>query len=208
MNDAYWDAVVDRLRGIRGIEREPGLTDKEVDAIERRCSFQFPPDLLMFLQRIYPLGRPIPDNPHVIMAGGSFPDWRNAPGNYLEQRFEAVLNGIFFDIEHGFWNSAWGAKPADVADACDIARRELAKAPALIPLFAHRFMPNEPLLAGNPVFSFHQTDIIYYGFDLADYFTREFGAPRPSWASASPRVIRVWTDSLDWRNDEFWPARS
>jgi hypothetical protein len=50
----------------------------------------------------------------------------------------------------------------------DLARtiNEEAK---LIPIFVHRMMPDDPHLAGNPVFSVHQTDIIHYGFALADY---------------------------------------
>jgi hypothetical protein len=53
-------------------------------------------------------------------------------------------------------------------------------------------MPDEPQGAGNPVFSVHQTDIIYYGFDLADYLRHEFNLPgREPWPSQI-RTIRFW----------------
>ena len=58
----------------------------------------------------------------------------------------------------------------------------MGEAPKLIPLFGHRFLPDRPREAGNPVFSVYQTDIIYYGTNLANYFANEFhldiGAPR------------------------------
>jgi hypothetical protein len=36
-------------------------------------------------------------------------------------------------------------------------------------------IPDDPHLEGNPVFSVHQADIIYYGHDLEDYLRHEFG---------------------------------
>jgi len=41
-----------------------------------------------------------------------------------------------------------------------------------IPVYSHRYLPSEPKATGNPVLSVHQTDIIYYGNDLASYFSR------------------------------------
>lgn len=206
MDSQYIETVARHLRQ-RGIEHGPGLTDAEVDSIERRCAFQFPPDLRAFLQHAHPLGRP-PGRSSEIVVGRPFPDWRNVPDDYIEQRFEGILDGTLFDIEkNGFWHPDWGIKPANFEDACDVARQELADAPVLIPVFAHRFMPNEPLLAGNPVFSFHQTDIIYYGYNLAHYFSREFQVSLPPWAAEPPRSIRVWSESLNWRDDEYRPFR-
>lgn len=56
-------------------------------------------------------------------------------------------------------------------------------------------IPAEPHLPGNPIFSVHQTDIIYYGIDLRDYLIHEFLArddvgiwPIPD----SVRQIRFW----------------
>ena len=66
------------------------------------------------------------------------------------------------------------------------------RSPKLIPVYSHRMMPDEPQAAGNPVFSVHQTDIIYYGSDLADYLRHEFSLPgREPWPSQT-RAIRFW----------------
>jgi hypothetical protein len=60
--------------------------------------------------------------------------------------------------------------------------------------------PREPNEAGNPIFSVHQTDIIYYGNDLVDYFHDEFHVPLPDWAVRGPRSIRFWEEALSWRD--------
>src|SRR5207245_1362409 len=44
----------------------------------------------------------------------------------------------------------------------------------LIPVCSQRYLPDDPPLAGNPVFSIYQTDIIIYGRNLWDYFRHEF----------------------------------
>ena len=81
---------------------------------------------------------------------------------------------------------------------------EVAKAPRLIPILSHRYMPDDPPLAGNPVFSVYQTDIIYYGYDLASYFESEFpggqegrpggGIYQPDVFRKQPRPIRFWDE--------------
>ena len=61
--------------------------------------------------------------------------------------------GIVFDVEHGLWVEEWGAKPDDPHEARARVAEILDDAPRLIPIFMHRAIPNEPLEAGNPVFS-------------------------------------------------------
>ncbi len=48
------------------------------------------------------------------------------------------------------------------------------KVPKLIPIYSHRYIPSSLNEIGNPVYSVHQTDIIYYGKDLWDYFNIAF----------------------------------
>jgi hypothetical protein len=45
----------------------------------------------------------------------------------------------------------------------------------LVAVYGHRYIPAEPGLAGNPVFSIHQSDVIVYGSSLASYLAAEFG---------------------------------
>ena len=47
-----------------------------------------------------------------------------------------------FHIEHGdFWMDSWGARPEKLEAAFAIARKQIARAPNLIPIYAHRFLP-------------------------------------------------------------------
>jgi len=82
--------------------------------------------------------------------------------------------------------------PNSLADAERIVRDLIQGAPILIPVYIHRMMPAEPSSPGNPVFSVHQTDIIHYGFDLADYLRADFHVgDREPWP-AVVRPIRFW----------------
>ncbi len=99
-------------------------------------------------------------------------------------------DGICFDIENdAFWMDERGAKPEDLSAALVIARRKLAQVPRLIPVHSHRFLPSEPCDSGKPVFSVHQTDIIYYGFDLASYLAHEFNTSLPERVTTKAREI-------------------
>jgi hypothetical protein len=91
--------------------------------------------------------------------------------------------GVLFDVEHnGFWLDTWGPRPASIEEALRAANNLIAAAPRLIPIYSHRMITDEPHSAGNPVFSVHQTDIMVYGFNLADYLRHEFGLPgREPW---------------------------
>jgi hypothetical protein len=204
MDEAYLGRLVGHLRQ-RGFAFEPGLSSEEVIRIERTYGFRFPPDLQALLRYALPVGgdptkqdRYDAAGRRIFIAGTGwnvFPNWRRGPEAELREKLAWPLEGILFDIEHStFWDPAWGPKPASLEDAFAIARREVAKVPVLIPVYSHRYLPAEPEAAGNPVLSVYQTDIIYYGNDLASYFSREFGMELPSWAATSPRPIRFWSE--------------
>ena len=188
-----WHELVEQLRGctyqfgvitpdapVHRVEFDTGLTDAEVAAIESRYGFRFPPDLCAFLQTALP-------------KGPQFPDWRSGDESTLRDWLDIPRQGVLFDIEsNGFWLEVWGPRPALIGDALRRGEELLSAAPRLIPIYGHRMMPDEPHLSGNPVFSVHQTDIIYYGFDLADYLRNEFRLPgREPW-SEKVRPIRFW----------------
>ena len=175
----------ERLTSI-GILFEHGLTDHEFATIESEYGFRFPADLRQFLAYALPFS-------------SGWLDWRNASKEEIMQRMAWPLDGMCFDIEHDeFWLDSWGEKPADLPAAFDVAREQVAKAPTLIPIFSHRFMPDSPLKAGNPVFSVYQTDIIYCGHDLENYLHNEF---REAFGITS-RELDV--NYIGLREIEFW----
>ena len=186
--------LFERLR-VWGVQFDLGLTDEEVSQVEKTFGFRFPPDLRMLLQ-------------HALPVSKGWLNWRDEAEETIRHRMAWPADGICFDIEHNnFWMKAWGSRPDDLLAAFSIARHQVAAAPTLIPVLGHRFLPEEPFLAGNPVLSVYQTDIIHYGSDLASYFSNEFSAdpqalpnyyiPCPDWVAQSPRPIRFWDDLIE-----------
>jgi hypothetical protein len=182
----YLDRLVKILGTHPEVERfDPGLSLVEIQALERRFKFMFPPDLKGLLKFVVPIGK-------------HFPNWRGDPDE-LQKRLDLPFEGIWFDVEHnGFRLPEWGATPSDPQARREIVRQAILDAPRLFPIFSHRYIPAEPNKSGNPVFSVHQTDIIHYGNDLANYFHREFQVPLPVWAAREPRPIWFWDDALGW----------
>lgn len=188
-----WRELVDRLGGgttrsgviesgapAHRVQFDPGLSDTEVRRAEERYKFRFPPDLRELLQVALP-------------RGPKFPDWRSGSVEEIREWLDLPRRGVLFDVEHNhFWLDAWGPRPGSLAEALQVANDLVLKAPRLIPVYSHRMIPDEPHLPGNPVLSVHQTDIIYYGFDLPDYLRHEFGLPgRKRWPE-QVRRIRFW----------------
>jgi hypothetical protein len=66
----------------------------------------------------------------------------------------------------------------------------------MIPVCSHRFLPAGRGTYGHPVLSIHQTDIIVYGTDLADYINNEFGRYFISANWKPPPMVPFWSDFL------------
>lgn len=169
------------------VDFEPGLSDDELQTIESRYQIQFPSDLRAFLRAAVP-------------RGTAFPDWRSDSPSELIEVLRWPEDGIAFDVEHNsIWLREWGAQPAKSQAAIEMARELVRQAPLLIPVYAHRYLPTEPMAAGNPVFSIYQSDIIVYGSDLRDYLQNEF-APEGHLElpdSSVCRRIRFWSEIVD-----------
>jgi hypothetical protein len=165
-----------RLRSVCAVD--PGLTGAELDRIEQEFGFRFAADHRAFLSAGLPVNtRPQPREPGVIHARPKpWPDWRNGDRDELRSLLDWPIEGVLFDVENnGFWYHGWGSHPRDTASALATATRMLAQVPKMVPVYGHRYLPGQPDTFGHPVLSIWQTDIIYYGSDLADYIDREFG---------------------------------
>jgi hypothetical protein len=156
------------------IQFEPGLSGEEIHEIEMRFQFRFPPDLRLLFQTLLPVSE-------------HFYHWRQAlvdvkTAEHIEKMFDWPRHGILFDVEHSnFWVHrelpdvpAWGPKPETLAMQLETASKHVSSYVKLIPVYSHRFLPEMPFEEGNPVFSVYQTDIIYYGDSLLNYFHNEF----------------------------------
>ncbi|CAA0840959.1 Unknown protein [Striga hermonthica] len=156
------DKVIAHLKN-SGVLVRPGLTEPEFAVAEAEFGFAFPPDLRAVLSAGLPLG-----------AG--FPDWRSSGTARLHLRasIDLPIASISFHIARdALWSKSWGPRPSDPEKAMKIARNALKRAPLLIPVFNHCYIPCNPCLAGNPVFFVDESRIFCCGFDLSDFFDRE-----------------------------------
>lgn len=159
---------ITHLLSNKGVHLESGLTDEEVLLVETKFGFKFPPDLSVFLQTALP-------------TSGGFINWRlglrsKDEADKIADRISWPLEGMLFDIQaNEFWVKSWGDKPNTYEEKERIAKEKYLTFPKLIPIYSHRYIPCQPHEEGNPVFSVYQMDIIYYGYDLTNYFANEFG---------------------------------
>jgi len=162
----------------------PGYTQAELDEAQAKFDLRFPPDLVELLRE------------RRLVRGY---DWRTDEAD-IRRMLEWPLSGLLFHVEHEvIWWPEWGPRPATQEERAEVVAAVVAAAPRLIPLFAHRFLAADPLEAGNPVFSIHSTDVIYYGHNLTDYIVSEFypNKPRPY---GPVRRVPFWSDLVDWNN--------
>ena len=147
------DAI--RISKAADVRLARGLTDAEVASVEDLYPFRFPPDLQELLRAILPVG-----------AG--FPDWRHGDQVTPREWLDEPCDGVLFDVEQMGLGKPYGERPAVMEHAKGVAAGSIAAAPRLIPIFGHRHGPRRATSRRHPVFSVHQTDIIWYSATLAD----------------------------------------
>lgn len=194
--------LIERLQGA-GVRFDPGLSDAEIERIETRCGFAFPPDLREFYQQGVPRLRTMHGH-----ESTDFPNWRKAPVTVYRESQQRLLRdltalaGWTVEPATAYWPThLFGAMPDGVRQRKAVITGVIGAAPTLLPIYGHRYLPVLPGAAGNPVFSImDSTDIIYYGHDLFGYFVREFGIEPVAPSPAAPRPIPFWTELHAWTN--------
>lgn len=152
-----------------------GYSQAELEDAQARFGLVFPPDLVTLLRE----RRPVEGY-----------DW-NTENARIREMLGWPLGKLLWDVEHGLWWPAWGTRPGGPGERAEVVRHALSRAPKLIPLFAHRFLPETPHEASNPVFSMHGFDTIYYGANLAEYFENETHGRH---VVGPVRYIPFWSD--------------
>ncbi|MBI4303341.1 MAG: SMI1/KNR4 family protein [Chloroflexi bacterium] len=176
---------ISRCMGIleaASVQFEPGLSARELRKIEEKFAFLFPPDHRDLLMSRMPVSK-------------GFVNWRKDSEKDIRKKLIWPYEGICFDIMNSsFWRKEWGEKPIVPEDACRLLKTIISKAPTLIPIYGHRYIPDRPHERGNPVFSVYQTDIICYGSDLCNYFENEFGPKeKRNLPTITPKRIEFWS---------------
>jgi hypothetical protein len=157
----------------------PGYSRSQLDEAQERYRLRFPPDLVGSLRR----QRPVRGY-----------DW-HLEDPRIRKMLQWPFEALHFDIEHGLWWPDWGARPGTPSEREEVLRYELGRVSQLIPLIGHRFLPESPHAASNPVFSMHGFDTIVYGADLEDYFRVELSSPSLRSRPKRPaRHIPFWSD--------------
>ena len=177
---------INRLLKSKGILFDKGLSDLEIINIQKKNGFTFPPDLKLMLQTEMPISDP-------------FVNWRSISENDLAKKLSWPYEGMCFDIEHNnFWMDEFGHKPDNLDEAFVIVKNYLESVPKLIPVYAHRYLPDFPNEDGNPILSVYQTDIIHYGRNLLDYFQNEFGVKeRELFKYSEVKSIPFWSKIIE-----------
>jgi hypothetical protein len=160
-----------------------GYTVAELDEAQERYGLRFPPDLIA----LYRDRRPREGY-----------DW-NTEDPRIREMLAWPTDQLLWSVDHGLWWSDWGARPDDQYERHTIVRQAVIGAPRLIPLINHRFIPEEPAQAGNPVFSMFGFDTIYYGADLIEYFSNEFSG---LYRVGPVRQIPFWSELVE-RQDKI-----
>jgi hypothetical protein len=156
---------------------QAGFTRAQLEAAEARYGFRFPPDLAELLRDRSPV---------------KGYDWaRDDPR--IAEMLAWPLETLLRSIVHGWW-PGWGERPRDERAAQEVVRDWVARAPKLIPVLGHRFLPAAPDEAGNPVLSIMGIDTIWYGANLDEYFRNEFGG---TYVIGEVRTIAYWSDLID-----------
>jgi hypothetical protein len=192
MNKKQTEEII-RILISKGVKFDSGLMDDEILKIELTFDIKFPPDYKLFIQNALPISE-------------GFVNWRG--GLYsIETKSKILswlawpLDGLLFDLQsNNFWIDAWGTMPVSYDEKELIAKRHYASYPKLIPIYSHRYIPSKPNENGNPVFSVHQMDIIYYGYDLATYLANEFHFALPNnftILEEPMRKIEFWSNWVD-----------
>ena len=170
-----------RLAELGVVPIEPGLTDDEIDCVERDFGVEFADDHRAFLQA----GQPV---------GPSWPNWRGEGRRSLAKRLQLPADGVLFAVEwRQFWGADWGPRPARMKDALRTARYRLDRVPQLIPVHSHHYLPAGRGSSGHPVLSVVSTDVAVRGADLSDFVEVEFGSGHPRVTDAVATVA-FWSE--------------
>lgn len=182
-----YQSIISKLEKI-GIVFDSKLSDSEIIKIEKLYGIYFPSEL----KHLFSIALPISDG---------FYNWRDTSEDNIKKikkALESSITGLQSDLDNNdFWCEDWGDKPIDINVAQNILLQHYSKAPILIPIFSHRYIPFVGQFMTSPVFSIYGSDIIYYGENLISYLEVEFGFRKYAEMDTSELThIDFWSDIM------------
>uniref|UniRef100_A0A803L7X5 Uncharacterized protein n=1 Tax=Chenopodium quinoa TaxID=63459 RepID=A0A803L7X5_CHEQI len=198
---AYAKTVITSLK-TSNIHVAAGLTNDEITTVESAGHFTFPSDLRSILSEGLPVGP-------------GFPNWRSSSSYQFRLLTALPILSLSQEVSrNNFWVPSWGPRPSKEEQAQSLAQHYLSKAPPLVPVFRHCYIPAEPNLAGNPVFYVHGSDVRLLSADVGGFFKEtEFWRKDCVWRTRRKdkregACSKWWTDELSGCIDEvMWRLR-
>lgn len=141
-----------------------GLTPNEINQIRDIYNLEFPNSLKSFFLTALPISR-------------GFYNWRDFSDcniSFIKEAINYPIKDIYDRADEVYWCEDWGAEPSNKQEFIKRVRQKLQKAPRLIPIFSHRYIPAINKI-DPPILSIQGVDVIYYGENLKNYFNIEFG---------------------------------
>lgn len=159
--------MIEEIRKIledNNIQLNIGMTENEITKAEDFYGIEFPQDMKELLMNFVPISN-------------NFYNWNDYSEENItkiKKMLEWPFEGIIFDIENNdFWLEEFGEYPENKEDKIQMFENYRNQIPKLIPIFSHRYVVSGKD-ADYPIISVYQTDIIYYGSNLLEYFKHEF----------------------------------
>lgn len=185
-----------------GVHFAPGLPAEEIAEAETFYGITFPQSLRDF----YACGLPVStDEPVGIFSRDDwFPIWNDFSdenATEIKERMAYPVQSVLWDVENGYWRKVWGERPETMEEREAKCRAVFVDAPKLIPVHAHRYVPQRAGVNDPPIISVRGLDAIYYGADLTDYLYREFLRDIPHDRRDPDITISVWSDIIEGTND-------
>lgn len=155
-----------------------GLSEEQIDSIERRYNLTFTSEHRAFLRLLH-----TPDKLERISQyhndeTSNRIDERPLFRNWLEENevikmLDWDYRTIAQDVKNNFWLDTWGEQPGSAAERMRVFDELYQEAPKLIPVTSHRFQLASAFEGKTPVLSVWGSDIVYYGSNFRYYLLRE-----------------------------------
>ncbi len=160
------EAIINQMKS-QGINFYTDVSEELITKIETIYDIKFP----MCIREFYLLGIPFSDDK------SEFPQWFDMSDENVKRIKKWISRpneSLRESVKNGFWISKWGKRPEILQEALKQYDSISENAPALIPIFNHRYFPLIKNLGNPPVISAMACDIVFYGADFYDYLKREF----------------------------------
>ena len=158
-----------------------GLSDEEIDTLEKQWSLQFPPDYRLFLKYLHCIDKPITiatydgDTRKIIPCDSIlFHNWQR-DAESIQMAYQQLADDLTYEVlNNNAWKPGWGRKPVTRYGQSQQIEKLVAEAPKLIPVYGHRFLLTEPCVAGNPIITLRQSKMVIYSPDLFFFLCKDF----------------------------------